>query len=127
MQNTKENINMWLTQLRFKIETQEIAAITDIQIGSYLFVFNKNGLNTDQQEMLINFMKDYDNLLNLYMSDFCDLFIKNNIEFALKYKFAKDYGIKYNLMSLFDAIRMRKQLKKLEYEKYDRNKISNIR
>ena len=112
MQNTKENINMWLTQLRFKIETQEITAITDMQIGSYLFVFNKNGLNTEQKEMLINFMKDYDNLLNLYMSDFCDLFIKNNIEFTLRYKFTKEYGIKYNLMSLFDVICMRKQLKK---------------
>lgn len=109
----KVNHSHFLVKMRWKIANKEIKYIKTLILDCYKFVFLEKGINEDKQQILIDFMNDSDTLNSLKPSDFCNMFISEQIPFELKFRWCNKRGFMYNLKSLINVMGINKQLKLL--------------
>lgn len=107
------NHNHFLVKMRWKIANKEIKYIKTLKLDCYKFVFIKQGISEEKQQILIDFMNDSDTLNSLQPSDFCNMFINEKIPFELKFCWCDKRGFMHNLKSLINVIGINKQLKLL--------------
>ena len=106
------NHNSLLTKLRWETVYNGFE-MTCLCLDCFRYKFRECGLTQDEQNKLIDFMGDSDNLNSLTVIDFCNMLLNNNIEFSLEFKYCRKRTIKHNLYSYLLVKKIQNILKEI--------------
>lgn len=107
------NHDLWLNKLRWKTAYKEFLGIKSLQMDCYFYEFPDEGLKQEEQEKLIEFMGDSERLNSLRAVDFCNMFLENQIDFSIQFRYCKRRGIKHNFYCFQIVRKINKQLNRI--------------